>query len=643
LPSDVSMVNLLSKLVLFTVFIPLIGSILTAFRSYYYCSKDHPALVSTICVFLSFISSILILLSRHCHHRITTWTDGVWFFSSNYVVEWSYRADAVTCSMFLVVTGVSFFVHLYSIYYMRGDPALPRFFSFLSLFTFFMLVLVSSGNLIQLFIGWEGVGLCSFLLISFWSERTAANKAAVKAMVINKIGDCFFIFGSAQLLQLFGSVDLSFLFENVKNFGVSTSLFFDSTFLFFETTSIYPALLFIVLGVMAKSAQFGFHTWLPDAMEGPTPVSALIHAATMVTAGVVLLLRFSPLISLSPNIQLFIVFVGLLTMIFAATTALFQSDIKKVIAYSTCSQLGYMVAACGYSFYGVAFFHLLSHGFFKALLFLCAGSLIHFFLDEQDSRKMGGAYSFLPLTYVSFFIATLSLLAFPFTSGFYSKDWLLELFFIKGEYFSFFGFLAGSLTALLTAFYSFKIFFSTMLNSPLASKINYTSYHPEDTILYFVFIPLALFSLVFGFFFKNHFFTSISFFADVSAVINTTLPLYFKLMPFFFTLAGAVFSYLFVFHHSFFNIGTFFYNLYSFLYNKWYFDYIYNSLIVNKIYYFSHSYSFSGVEKGWIEFFGPTGSYYFFQKFSLFINRLQNGDFFMYLFFFTAGLLSFLI
>lgn len=241
-------------------------------------------------------------------------------------------------------------------------------------------------------------------------------------MVVNKVGDCFFIFGSAQIVQLFGSFDLSFLFSNFLNKGVTASLFFNSSFIFVETSALFPALFFITLGVMAKSAQFGFHTWLPDAMEGPTPVSALIHAATMVTAGVVLLLRFSPLLSLSANIQIFITFIGVLTMIFAATTALFQNDIKKVIAYSTCSQLGYMVAACGYSFYGVAFFHLLSHGFFKALLFLCAGSVIHFFSDEQDSRKMGSAFAFLPITYISFLIATLSLLAFPFTSGFYSKD-----------------------------------------------------------------------------------------------------------------------------------------------------------------------------------------------------------------------------
>jgi len=635
--------NLLSNLVLFTVFIPLVGAIFTAFRSHYYCEKDHPATMSTLFIFFSFLSSIFILLSRHCYHHITVWTDGIWFFSSNYVVEWSYRVDAVTSSMFLVVTGVSFFVHLYSIYYMRGDPALPRFFCFLSLFTFFMLVLVSSGNLIQLFIGWEGVGLCSFLLISFWTERTAANKAAVKAMVVNKIGDCFFIFGSAHIVQLFGSFDLNFLFSNFLNAGVSSSLFFNSSFLFFETSSLFPALLFITLGVMAKSAQFGFHTWLPDAMEGPTPVSALIHAATMVTAGVVLLLRFSPLLLMSSSIQIFIIFVGILTMVFAATTALFQNDIKKVIAYSTCSQLGYMVAACGYSFYGVAFFHLLSHGFFKALLFLCAGSVIHFFSDEQDARKMGGGFSFLPITYVSFFIATLSLLAFPFTSGFYSKDWLLELFAIKGDYLSFFGFFAGSITAALTAFYSFKIFFSTMLNKPLGSKNFYINYHPEDRILYMVFIPLAILSLIFGYTYKGHFLTSISFFSDSSFVSVLSLPIYLKLFPFFLTILGVILSYFFVFYYSFSNFGVFFYSVYSFFYNKWYFDYIYNFFIVHYLYFVSRKYSFSGVEKGWIECLGPSGIFFLFRRFSLIVNNFQNGDFFSYLFFFFAGICSFLM
>ncbi len=630
---------------LFVVFTPLVGSILTGLRSKYsYCKYDHPLFISTLLLFFSFVTSIFLAFTRLSNNLNSVWYRGVWFLSDSYFIDWSYRYDGITSSMFIIVTGISFFVHLYSIYYMRGDPNISRFFSFLSLFTFFMLLLASSNNVVQLFIGWEGVGLCSFLLISFWTERVAANKAAIKAMIVNKIGDCFFVFGSAQLLQLFGTLDLTFLNFDFFNYYNFYTFFSSSYFLTFEFSSIFPALLFMLFGAMAKSAQFGFHTWLPDAMEGPTPVSALIHAATMVTAGVVLLLRLSSLFSLSDDVQFLVVIVGLLTMLFAATTALFQNDIKKVIAYSTCSQLGYMVAACGYSFYGVAFFHLLTHAFFKALLFLCAGSLIHFFSDEQDSRKMGGVSRLSPVTYISFFVATLSLLAFPYTSGFYSKDWLLELFFIESTSFSRFGYFIGLLTAFLTSFYSFKVFFIAIFGGPLSSKRSYLTYHHEESILFYVFFPLVVFSMSFGYFYKDLFFSSLFFSFENSSVFLVTVPFFIKILPLIVTVLGVSLSYIYCFHSSFFIFtNLIFREVYLFFSNKWYFDYFYNVLLTNSVFFYSRYYAYTGVEKGWIEILGPSGVVSSVSYLSVLINRFQNGDFFAYLFFLFFGLTVFIL
>jgi proton-translocating NADH-quinone oxidoreductase chain L len=387
---------------------------------------------------------------------------------------------------------------------MKGDPYLSRFLAFLSLFTFFMLFLVSSGNLIQLFIGWEGVGLCSFLLISFWTERLAANKAAIKAMVINKIGDCFYLIGVALFLQHYGTTSFS-VFLSDFFFLLYPSLYLNYSFFGISFDFVTIVGLFFFLAVMSKSAQFGFHTWLPDAMEGPTPVSALIHAATMVTAGVFLLLRLGSFFQFSLFLQYFVVLIGLLTMFFAASVALFQMDIKKVIAYSTCSQLGYMVVACGLSFYGAAFFHLLTHAFFKALLFLGAGAVIHFFNDEQDVRRMGGAFFYMRFTFISMLIATLALLGFPFTSGYFSKDRLLELFFLTPLSASYFIFFIGFFVSCLTSFYSFRLLYLVFLNKPSGFSFNYFYPFFLDKKLIFVFSCLLFFTLVFGFFYVTFF------------------------------------------------------------------------------------------------------------------------------------------
>jgi proton-translocating NADH-quinone oxidoreductase chain L len=339
-----------------------------------------------------------------------------------YVIECGLLFDGLTCSMLIIVTGISMFVHIYSIGYMSHDPHLPRFMSYLSLFTFFMLLLVTSDNYVQMFIGWEGVGLCSFLLINFWYTRLLANKAALKAMIMNRIADVFFIFGIILIFLTFKTTD----FLIVSNL---VYLIKDSTYMIFGCTVYKVSLIsfFLFIGGVGKSAQLGLHTWLPDAMEGPTPVSSLLHAATMVTAGVFLLIRSSFFFEFSNSILILVALIGGFTAFFSAIIGVFQFDVKKIIAYSTCSQLGYMFFSCGLSNYQIAIFHLVNHAFFKALLFLSAGAIIHAVFDEQDMRRLGGLVKLLPFTYFAVFVGSLAIMGFPFLTGFYSKDLILEL------------------------------------------------------------------------------------------------------------------------------------------------------------------------------------------------------------------------
>jgi len=362
---------------------------------------------------------VLVNESNVCYHLIEWYNVGLW---SNTI---TLLFDEIVCSMLVLVFTVSSLVHLYSTSYMNGDPHLPRFMSYLSLFTFFMLVLITSQNLVQLFIGWEGVGLCSYLLINFWFTRIQANKAAIKAMILNKIGDIGVLLSMVGLWVCIGTWDYSSLFPIVSSLPSVLGLNVINTLL--------------LVGVVGKSAQVGLHTWLPDAMEGPTPVSALIHAATMVTAGVFLIIRLSPLFEQTPSVLWIIILLGSITAFFSATIGLTQNDLKKVIAYSTCSQLGYMVLICGFSYYSLSLFHLVNHGFFKALLFLSAGSIIHAIKNEQDFRKIGNLKYYLPVSYVSIMVGSLSLMGLPFLTGFYSKDLIIEITY--GSYWHSFSFL----------------------------------------------------------------------------------------------------------------------------------------------------------------------------------------------------------
>ena len=423
-----------------------------------------------------------------------------WITSGNFIVDWSIRLDTLTAVMFIVVTTVSACVHLYSIGYMEEDPSKIRFMGYLSLFTFFMLVLVSSNNLLQMFFGWEGVGLASYLLIGFWHHKDSANKAAIKAFVVNRVGDFGYAIGIAGIFYIFGTISFDSIFSQVDRFSEHQIKFLSFSF---PTLDFLCFLLFI--GAMGKSAQLGLHTWLPDAMEGPTPVSALIHAATMVTAGVFLVARMSPLYEFATFTNLFITFIGAATAIFAASIALTQNDIKRVIAYSTCSQLGYMFFAAGVGAYNASIFHLTTHAFFKALLFLSAGSVIHAMHHEQDMRKMGGLYKKIPFTATMMWIGSLAIIGFPYLSGYYSKESILENAFYASNGIAYFAYLVGILTALLTAFYSWRLLFLTFHGENRSNNKTYDHAHESPLVMTAPLFILAIGSIFSGIFFADYF------------------------------------------------------------------------------------------------------------------------------------------
>ena len=402
------------------VFLPLIGAILAGFLGGLLKNKGAQ-FVTCGCMLVSSIFSCIILAEVALGGKPQTVELFSWISSGDFKVVWSLRFDSLTAVMMFVVTVVSAMVHVYSIGYMSHDPHIPRFMSYLSFFTFFMLMLVSADNLLQLFFGWEGVGLCSYLLIGFWYEKPEANAAAMKAFVVNRVGDFGFALGIMGVFLLFNSVSFDTIFSGVALKAETNIEFFG-----YEAHALTTLCILLFIGAMGKSAQFGLHTWLPDAMEGPTPVSALIHAATMVTAGVFMVARLSPLFEYAPDALTLVTIVGATTCFFAATIGLCQNDIKRVIAYSTCSQLGYMFFACGVSAYSAGIFHLMTHAFFKALLFLGAGSVIHAMSSEQDMRKMGGIYKTIPVTYTLMWIGSLALAGIPFFAGFYSKDIVIE-------------------------------------------------------------------------------------------------------------------------------------------------------------------------------------------------------------------------
>ena len=571
--------------------------------------------ITTLSTALSFLLSLYFLCVIVKTGNVYILNFSSWLLVDTLAVNWCFYIDSLTAIMLCVITFISTLVHLYSIEYMSTDPHLTRFMSYLSLFTFFMLILVTANNFIQMFVGWEGVGVSSYLLINFWFTRIQANKAAIKAMLINRIGDFALLISIFLIYFIFNSLDYEIVFSLVP--------LLYNTFIIFGGLHI-PVIdlicLFLFFGAMGKSAQLGLHTWLPDAMEGPTPVSALIHAATMVTAGVFLIARCSYLFEFSPQICNFIVLIGSMTAFFAATTGLFQNDIKKVIAYSTCSQLGYMVFACGLSNYNVGLFHLSNHAFFKALLFLGAGSIIHALSDEQDLRKMGGLKRILPFSYAIMLIGSLALIGFPFLAGFYSKDVILEVSFAKYNVVGHFSFILGTLAAFCTAFYSIRLLYLVFLANTNANKNVMYSVHEGSWKLTSPLFILSLLSLFIGFLtkeifigFGTDFWGSALFinpFNYVLTDIEFLLPKY-KLMPLVFTMLGATFAFFLYskYNTNFYKVKQTFFlkSIYLFFNKKWFIDRLYTKFISSNILNLSFNFFYVEVDRGLLEKVGPTG------------------------------------
>jgi NADH-ubiquinone oxidoreductase chain 5 len=584
--------------------------------------------LSLIVSWMSFIE--VGLLQSVCQIKFASWLS-----CGELLVDWGFFFDGVTVVMLITVCTISFFVHLYSFSYMSDDPHLLRFVSFLSLFTFFMLVLVTGDNLLQMFVGWEGVGLSSYLLINFWYTRIQANKSAIKAILFNRVGDLGVIFVIVLLLFAFRTLDFFAIFGMLhffENFVITLYLF--------EFNLIDFVCFWLFIGVCGKSAQIGLHGWLPDAMEGPTPVSALIHAATMVTAGVFALIRFSPFLECSKHILVLIAVVGCLTSFFAATAGLCQNDIKRVIAYSTCSQLGYMVFICGLSQYALGFFHLFNHAFFKALLFLGAGIIIHAFQDEQDMRKFGGLLNFLPLTFLFILIGSLALVGFPFLTGFYSKDVILEVAGVQWTFVGQFVFWLGIISAGFTSFYSWRLLFLTFFGKPRGFRQDYVHVHEMPTIMFMSLFFLGVGSIFFGYLFFEFFVglgtttwggSLMSYNSLFIAVEFEFLDIYIKLLPLIYSAIGFFLSfslYLLLNKKQYvltFFFSTFIRETYVFFSKKWFFDSLINKTFTRGVAYFGYRISFEIIDLGMLKFFGAKGFELFLESFQNFSKNLETG------------------
>ena len=562
-----------------------------------------------------------------------------WITSGNFIVDWSIRLDTLTAVMFIVVTTVSACVHLYSIGYMEEDPSKIRFMGYLSLFTFFMLVLVSSNNLLQMFFGWEGVGLASYLLIGFWHHKDSANKAAIKAFVVNRVGDFGYAIGIAGIFYIFGTISFDSIFSQVDQFSEHQIQFLSFSF---PTLDFLCFLLFI--GAMGKSAQLGLHTWLPDAMEGPTPVSALIHAATMVTAGVFLVARMSPLYEFATFTNLFITFIGAATAIFAASIALTQNDIKRVIAYSTCSQLGYMFFAAGVGAYNASIFHLTTHAFFKALLFLSAGSVIHAMHHEQDMRKMGGLFKKIPFTATMMWIGSLAIIGFPYLSGYYSKESILENAFYASNGIAYFAYLVGILTALLTAFYSWRLLFLTFHGENRSDNKTYDHAHESPLVMTAPLFILAIGSIFSGIFFADYFigYYKKEFWDNAILLTESShkyLPLTQSLISKSAVAIGILVCVL-IYSNNLNRAKNLSYNLdplYSLSKNKWYVDELYHKVFVLTFFKLANFFWKRGDEKT-IDGLGPNGVSWIISKSSSYVSLFQSGYLFHYAFAMLGGL-----
>jgi NADH-quinone oxidoreductase subunit L len=608
---------------LYVIFSSLFNSILIGLFGKF-LGRQAVIYISLVTLISSFICSLIILYEILLNQNILVIHLYNLLIISEIKIDIGFLFDSLTAIMLLVVLCISSLVHVFTAGYMSHDPFIVRFYTFLGFFTFFMIILVTADNFLQLFVGWEGVGVCSYLLINFWYNRIAANKAAIKAMLMNRIADVFFIFGIVLILYYFKTLNYLLVFsliDYIQDYYIYVILW--------NVKVIDLIVFFLFLGAIGKSAQIGLHTWLPDAMEGPTPVSSLLHAATMVTAGVFLLVRCSFIFEKSDNILFLIILFGSITALFSAIVATYQYDIKKIIAYSTCSQLGYMFFSSGLSNYNITLFHLFNHAFFKALLFLGAGSIISSLLDEQDMRKMGSLVFKMPFTYLSIVIGSLAILGFPFLAGFYSKDLLLEATLISYSLDSIFIYTMGVLTAFFTAMYSMKLLFFVFIIKTNIFKKNIII----QELNFFILIPLfflSILSIFIGFIFSDIFvgigtdYFSNSIYIKFEHFNNIEIEFihpFLKNLPLILSFLGLLLSYYFFYFlyikNKKNNYITFRFKkkLYEIFYNAGFFNFFYNKLYVFLFYYF-YKINVKYIEKGFFEILGPVGLYLFFRDLS---------------------------
>lgn len=632
-------ISLLSQLV---VFLPLIGFLVTGLCHKYIGDRKAQGLTCGL-MFLSFLAGAVLFQKVAFGNQTGVVRLFHWIQVGSFDVTVGLKIDTLSTVMIVVVTLVSFLVHLYSVGYMSYDKSIPRFMAYLSLFTFSMLMLVTSPNFVQLFFGWEGVGLASYLLIGFWYERASANAAAMKAFIVNRVGDIGLALGIATIFAVFNTVDIDQFILAIKAIEtLNARPMFDFWGYQVDLLNLIGVLMFI--GAMGKSAQLGLHTWLPDAMEGPTPVSALIHAATMVTAGVFLIARLSFLYEMAPFARDLIIVIGAATAFFAATVAMTQTDIKRVIAYSTCSQLGYMFFAAGCSGYGAAMFHLVTHAFFKALLFLGAGSVIHAMSDEQNMEHMGGVYKLIPKTYAFMWIGSLALAGIPFFAGYYSKDSILETAFLNGTTLSHFAFILGLFVAFLTAFYSWRLLLLTFHGKANANDKVMAHLHESPWTML---VPLAVLSLgaLFSGYLAHDLFVgqwAEVFWGGSIAIVTPVheVSSFIKLAPLICAVSGIILAYLIYGGKRGVAdvIASLFRPLYLLFKNKWYFDQLYDYLFVAKTLSLGGFFWQVG-DKNIIDRFGPDGV----SKLSLLLarysSRLQTGYVYHYAFAMIIGVL----
>jgi NADH-quinone oxidoreductase subunit L len=631
----------LNEMIIATVFLPLFGALMSGLfvRN---IGDSRAQIITCVPMVLSALLALVVFLRVTGYGLALDIPLSDWIVSGDFKSSWALKVDALTAIMLVLVTWVAAIVHIYSVGYMSHDDHKPRFMSYLSLFTFSMLMLVTSNNFIQLFFGWEGVGLCSYLLIGFWFKKQTAGAAAMKAFIVNRVGDFGFALGIAAIFLVFGSVDFATVFASAAALQPGAAF----SFLGLNFPLMDTICLLLFMGAMGKSAQFLLHTWLPDAMEGPTPVSALIHAATMVTAGVFMLARCSPLFELAPTALMVVTYVGAITAIFAASVGLVQNDIKRVIAYSTCSQLGYMIFACGVSAYDAAVFHLFTHGFFKALLFLGAGSVIHAMSGEQDMRNMGGIWRKIPYTYAFMWIGSLALAGVPYFAGYFSKDAILEMAYLNGSTHGMVAFWMGIFAAGMTAFYSWRLLFMTFHGTPRASAEVMSHVHESPRIMLLPLLPLVFGALFigaiayYGWGILDH---SAHFWGNALTLPHAEhhhVPFWVLALPLVVVASGIALSYLFYIKRPELPVmlKMRFGGLYRFLLNKWYFDELYDRLFVR----FALSEGRS-MWKFWdtkvIDGCGPNGAAFISRIFAARTSALQTGFLYNYAFAMLIGLM----